>query len=119
MTTTPSSTLCNRGDVFLVNVRFSDGSGVKRRPVVVVSVDAVHSSRLDALIVPLTANVSVQRFGDYALVDWAESGLPRPSLAKGIVETLERSTFQGSLGRLTERDMEAVERRLRQVLGLP
>ncbi|WP_322795352.1 type II toxin-antitoxin system PemK/MazF family toxin [Tepidiforma sp.] len=54
----PSSTVCRRGDVFLVSVRFSDGSGIKRRPAVVVSVDELHASRADTLIVPLTTNLS-------------------------------------------------------------
>ena len=118
MTTTPSSTSCSRGDVFFVNVRFSDGSGIKRRPAVVVSVDAVHTTRADALIVPLTTNLSARRFGDHLLTDWAAMGLPRPSMAKGVVETVERSTFESFLGRLTARDFAAIEQSLRDVLGL-
>ena len=39
-------------------------------------------------------------------------------MAKGIIETVARSTFDGQLGRLTERDMLAVEASLREVLGL-
>lgn len=118
MTTTPSSTTCRRGDIFFVNVRFSDGSGTKRRPVVVVSVDEFHTSRADALIVPLTTNLRGQRFGDHLLEDWEAASLPRPSLAKGVIETVERSTFDRQLGRLTPRDLAAVEGSLRQVLGL-
>ncbi len=91
MTTTPSSTTCSRGDVFFVNVRFSDDTGMKRRPVVVVSVDAFHSARYDALIVPLTTNLAAVRFGDHVLHDWAAAGLPRASLAKGVVETVDRA----------------------------
>jgi len=85
---------------------------------VVVSVDAVHEERLDAIIVPLTTNLSTIRFGDYTLLDWAAAGLPRPSLAKGVVETVERATFQSVLGRLTVRDLHAVDSSLRAVLGL-
>jgi len=33
------------------------------------------------------------RFADHVLVDWAAAGLPRPSLAKGVIETAERSSF--------------------------
>ena len=118
MATTPSSTSCSRRDVFLVQVRFSDGSGIKRRPVVVVSVDAVHAGRLDALIVPLTTNLAVRRFGYHSLADWATAGRPRPSMAKGVAETVERSTFDGQLGRLSERDLLAIGASLREVLGL-
>ena len=118
MTTTPSSTTYRRGDIFFVNVRFSDGTGAKRRPAVVVSVDEFHASRADALIVPLTTNLRGRRFGDYLLQDWEAARLPRPSLAKGVVETVERSTFDAQFGRLTPRDLAALEGSLRQILGL-
>lgn len=115
---TASSTTCSRGDVVMVGVRFSDGSGVKRRPAVVVSVDAVHAERADALIVPLATNLSARRLGDHPLAHWESAGLPRPSMAKGVVETVERTTFGATVGRLDEEDLAAVEVCLRQVLGL-
>ncbi len=118
MTTTPFSTPFSRGDVFFVNVRFSDGSAVKRRPAIVVSVDQFHAERADALIVPLTTNMASRRFGDFLLKDWEVAGLPRASLAKGIIETIERSTFGRRLGRLTDVDLAGVERSLIDVLGL-
>lgn len=90
---TQSSTTCRRGDVFFGRVTFSDDSGVKQRPAVVVSVDAVHESRADALIVPLTTRIDARRFGDHILADWESAGLPRPSLAKGILETIDRNTL--------------------------
>lgn len=116
--TMPFSTACSRGDVFLVALLFSDDSGVKRRPVVIVSVDAVHAERADSLIVPLTTNLTVQRFGDYLLKDYSQAGLPRASMAKGIVQTVERSAFARPLGKLATRDLTAIESSLRQVLGL-
>ena len=83
-----------------------------------MSVDAVHESRADALIVPLTSRAGAQRFGDHLLLDWAAAGLPRASMAKGVVETVERSTFGPVLGTLTARDLAAIEHSLRDVLGL-
>ncbi|MEO6399092.1 MAG: type II toxin-antitoxin system PemK/MazF family toxin [Tepidiformaceae bacterium] len=118
MTTTPSLTPCSRGDVVFVGVRFSDGTGIKNRPVIVVSVDAVHASRDDALVVPLTTQLSMRRFGDHLLLDSAAAGLPRPSLAKGVVETVARDRFGRALGRLTDRDLAALESTLRSTLGL-
>lgn len=59
-----------------------------------------------------------QRFGDHLLDDRESARLPRPSLAKGIVETVHRTTFGRHLGRLTPRDFVAVEGSLREILGL-
>lgn len=118
MTTTPFSTTCSRGDVVFVGVRFTDGSGVKQRPAVVVSVDSVHISRADALIVPLTTHLALQRYGDQLLLDWAAAGLPRASMAKGVVETVDRARFGRTPGRVSGRDLQAVESSLRMVLGL-
>lgn len=64
---TPSSTPCERGDVVFLRVRFTDDSGAKRRPAVVVSVGEVHETRADALIMPLTTRIDTVRFGDYVL----------------------------------------------------
>ena len=91
---------------------------MKNRPVIVVSVDAVHASRHDALVVPLTTQLSVQRFGDHLLLDSAAAGLPRPSTAKGVVETVARARFGRMLGRLTDRDLDALDSSLRSILGL-
>lgn len=101
-----------------MNVHYSDGSGIKRRPVVVVSVDAVHASRADALVVPLTTHFETVRFGDARLRDWRRAGLPRPSMAKGVIDTVARSTFGRTLGVLSGRDLSAIEQSLRRVLGL-
>src|SRR5688572_3478837 len=90
MSTTPSTTTCKRGEVYLVVIKFSDGTGMKPRPAVVVSVDAVHRARRDALVVPLTTDTLTTRFGDHVLRDWAAAGLLHPSLAKGVVETVDR-----------------------------
>jgi len=69
-------------------------------------------------VVPLTTNLGGRRFGDSALLDGASAGLPRASLVKGMVETVERTKFVRSLGALSSRDMAAVEASLRDVLGL-
>ena len=107
-----------RGSVVLVNVRFSDDSGIKRRPAVIVSVDSFHESRADALIVPLTSRLSTLRFGDYLLQDWDAAGLPRASMAKGLMETVERATFGPMLGTLTPRDLAGIEHSMRNILGI-
>lgn len=115
---TPSSTPCERGDIVFVRVRFSDDSGAKRRPALVVSVGEVHEARADALIMPLTTRVDTIRFGDCLLSDWRQAGVPRPSLVKGVIETVARSTFESIAGHVPDSELAKVEERLRAILGL-
>lgn len=118
MTTTPSTTSCSPGDVFLINVRFTDDSGIKKRPAVIVSNQAYHTDCADAVIVPLTSNtMSRLRLGDHALQDWSQAGLLKASIAKATPQTIERSTMGAQLGALTTRDLSSVVRRLRSILA--
>lgn len=114
----PSTTPFERGSVILAEVLFSSGAGSKRRPAIVISTPRVHEARADLLIVPLTSNVTQARFGDHSLSDWEAAGLPLPSLAKGVIHTVTRSVVNRTLGRVSHRDMTAIESSLRMVLGL-
>jgi hypothetical protein len=57
----------SRNEVILVRYPFSNSSGAKIRPAVVVS--ASHPSH-DVFIVPLMSNVSPLLAGEFELVDW-------------------------------------------------
>jgi len=39
-------------------------------------------------------------------------------MAKGVIETVDRSRFGRTLGRVSDRDLQQVESSLRMVLGL-
>ncbi len=53
---------CNRGDVVLVSFIFSDESGERRRPAVIVSSDGYHKRRQEAIIAAMSAR-SVRPIG--------------------------------------------------------
>lgn len=99
-------------------MRYSDGSGSKVRPVIVVSVRAVHEVRADAVVLPLTTNLEVLRLGDHVLRDWQAAGLPRESLVKPMPQTVAQLALHSRLGRISEHDLAAIESALREVLGL-
>lgn len=119
MTATPSSIRCDPGDVVLVNFRFTDQSGVKRRPAVVVSVDAYHQSRADAVIVALSTQMGATYFGDCDLIEWQAAGLPRATKAKGVIETVSRRVVHRQMGALTPEDFQRVQRSVLDIMGLP
>jgi len=69
----------SRGDVLLVRYPFTDLSGVKVRPAVVVH--APHPSQ-DSFVVPLTSRLTALQPGEFALADWEKAGLNVPTAVK-------------------------------------
>jgi mRNA interferase MazF len=111
-------TACNRGDVVLVGFVFSDESGRKLRPAVVISAPAYHRARQEVLVAAITSNVRRRLFGDHPILDWKGAGLLSPSVVAGIIRTIRRTTIERKLGSLAKADLEAVERELKRYLGL-
>ena len=111
-------TAYNRGDVVPVGFIFSDESGKKLRPAVVVSSAAYNRSRQEIVIAAITSNVRRRLFGDHLLADWKGAGLLFPSLVTGIFRTIKRTMVGRKLGAMPKREMEAIDLKLRQSLGL-
>jgi mRNA interferase MazF len=108
-----------RGDVVLVPFDFTDRSGTKWRPAVVVSGERYNATSPDVLIASITGNLAARpHIGDHRLEEWQAAGLLRPSLAQCKIATIEASMIGRRLGRLTERDLAAVSAGLRSALGL-
>lgn len=112
------SIACDPGDVVLVNFRFTDRPEVKKRPAVVLSVPQYQQSRLDAVMVGLTTELSRNYFGDCPIQEWQAAGLPKPSVAKGVIQTISQDTVDRRLGILTSDDFSRVQGSVREILGL-
>lgn len=106
---------CSKNDVILVRYPCSNLSAAKVRPAIFIS--APHASD-DSLIVPLTSRTTGLLAGEFALADWRAAGLNLASAVKRGIYTLSSSLVLKSVGRLSARDSEQVERSLRQWLGL-
>jgi mRNA interferase MazF len=83
----------SKNEVILVRYPFSNLSGSKVRPAIVVN--APHSSQ-DVIIVPLTSRVSALLAGEFGLADWKAAGLNVPSAAKRGLYTLHQSLIMKS-----------------------
>lgn len=105
----------SKNDVILVRYPFSDLSSAKVRPAVVVS--APHVSQ-DIFIVPLTSRRASLLAGEFVLADWTGAGLNVPTAVKRGLYTVHQALLVKTVGRLTQRDAEQVERSLRTWLGL-
>jgi mRNA interferase MazF len=111
-------TAYSRGDVVLVAFVFSDQSGRKRRPAVVVSSSAYQRGRHEAIVAAITSNVKRHLFGDHLIRDWKAAGLLFPSLATGIIRTVRQEMIDRKLGSMPPPDLQAIDGQLRRSLSL-
>ena len=118
MTTTRFLTPCDPGAVVITRIRFTEGTETKKRPAVVLTDSSYHDSRADAVVVALSTQRGAIYYGDCDLHDWRDAGLPRPTKAKGVIQTIDRSTIERRLGALSSSDLDRVKGSVRLILCL-
>ncbi len=106
-----------RGDIVLVEFAYAQGGGSKKRPALVISVEAYHRSRHEVILAAVTSNVERNFLGDTLVTEWETAGLLAPSVVTGIVRTIKREMILKTIGRLTPMDYSVVEENLKKVLG--
>ena len=102
----------------LVGFVFSDESGRKLRPTVVISSSAYNRGRKEVVVAAITSNVRRRPFGDYRIEGWKNAGLLFPSTATGIIRTVANGIIDRRLGVMGKSDMDAIDGELRRVLAL-
>ncbi|MBI4588098.1 MAG: type II toxin-antitoxin system PemK/MazF family toxin [Candidatus Rokubacteria bacterium] len=116
-----STTTFKRGQVVVVNLPFSNHSGVKPRPALVVSAEAFRRGLPDVIVCPISSQPRYYHRpgpGDCALRDWGAVGLRRPSTVISNLLAVDKQITKRILGRLSQPDLARVETVLRQALGL-
>jgi mRNA-degrading endonuclease toxin of MazEF toxin-antitoxin module len=118
----PSTTTYERGRLVVVSVPFSDHSGVKLRPALVVSPVGFHEKLPDVIVSPVSSQPRWHRRpgrGDQPLSDWRAAGLRRPSTVRvSKLLAIDKRIIKRTLGSVSAEDMAAVENRLREALGI-
>ena len=108
----------NCRDVVLVDVVFSDGSGVKKRPALVISSKEYHLNRQEVIIAAITSNIRRALVGDTKLKKWEEAKLLFPSLVTGIIQTVKSDMIDRKIGVLEKQDFRQVQKNLNRVLEI-
>ena len=110
-------TSISSGDVGVCRFPFTDESGAKARPAVVVSSAAFHRRRGDLIILAITGRTA-QLLPEEALIqDWHQAGLIKPSALKAVIGTVHHRLVLAQLGSLTTVDREALGRVLRSIIA--
>jgi mRNA interferase MazF len=105
----------SRGDVILVRFPFSDRSGAKVRPAIVIN--APHISQ-DVFVLPLTSETEALLAGEFVLSEWSSAGLNVASAVKRGLYTVHQELIVKSVGTISQSDTEKVDASLRTWLGL-
>jgi mRNA interferase MazF len=104
--------------VVLVSFVFSDESGKKLRPAVVISSAGYNRVRQEVIVAAITSNVRRRFFDDYLVANWKEAGLLFPSVATAILRTIKRTMIERKLGSMPKSNLETFDRELRRCLSL-
>ncbi len=106
------------GDVVLVSFPFTDQSGVKKRPAVVVSGSTYNTGRRDLVIMAITSQVRQPLgFAEVFITDWESAGLIKPSVLKPVFTTIEQGLVVRTMGRLSASDLRSLREAIAQAIG--
>ncbi len=97
-----------KGDIVLITFPFTDLSGNKLRPAVVLT-DSDH----DLTVCFITSQTGWQETTDLVLTPSPLNGLRKPSLLRvSKIATLDRSLAKGLLGRLSNKEISDLNKKL-------
>lgn len=102
-------------EVIPVRYPFSNLSGSKVRPAVIVS--APHVSE-DVFIVPLTSKTTPLLPGEFVLTDWNKAGLNVTTAVKRGLYTVHQNLIAKIVGKLSDSDAQNLDDSLRAWLGI-
>jgi mRNA interferase MazF len=106
------------GDVVLVPFPFTNQSGSKKRPTVIISSDDYNGQLSDLMILAITSRIrQPPDFAEVSRQDWQSAGLLKPSVLKPVITTIEQSLVQRVMGRLAPDDQLALRGMLAGILG--
>lgn len=106
------------GEVVLVPFPFTNQSGVKKRPAVIVSSVGYNTNRRDLIIMAITSQVRQPLgFGEAIVSDWQTAGLIKPSVLKPVFTTIEQGLVVQTMGMLSSSDLRTLRETVAQVIG--
>src|SRR3989338_364495 len=114
----PLMTSYKQRDIVLVDFGFSEETGSKKRPALIISSEDYHQSRHDVIVMAITSNVKRTFVGDTRIDEWKTAGLLYPSLVAGIIRTIKHTMVIRKLGVLAQHDFQKVSNSIKKVINL-
>ena len=113
-----SGILCKQGDIILVPFPFSDLSGTKQRPVLVLSNEEYNASSSDVLTCGITSNLTERKYAVFITQNELEEGrLQKTSLIKtDKLFTLEKTIIKKKFGKINQKTFDEVKKKLLEII---
>ena len=109
--------LLKPGEIATALFYFSDQTGAKRRPVLVVSSEDYNVTTQNAVVTAISSRSQKDRY-DYKIESWKTSGLKMPSKVRtGQLLAVSGALLQ-KIGTLSEEEYLEVRRLLADIMGL-
>lgn len=105
-------------DIVLVDFGFSEETGSKKRPALIISGEDYHQSRHEVIVMAITSNIKRALVGDTRIDEWKTAGLLYPSLVAGIIRTIKYTMVVRKLGVLAQRDFQKVRNSIEKAMDL-
>ncbi len=103
-----------KGDIVLITFPFTDLSGRKLRPAVVLV-----QTNLDVTVCFITTQMQWQEITDVTISPNSTNGLKMPSLIRtSKIATLEKTLSKGLLGKLNPKELTELNDKLKQLFQL-
>lgn len=104
-----------KGDIVLITFPFTDLSGSKLRPAVVLA-----DTNLDLTVCFITTQIGWQETTDLVVMPNATNRLRKPSLIRtSKIATIDRTLAKGLLGRLSAQEQNELDSKLKLLFQLP
>jgi mRNA interferase MazF len=104
-----------KGDIILITFPFTDLSGSKLRPAVILA-----DNNEDVTVTFITTQLKWQEPTDVLLTPTLNNGLKLPSLIRtSKIATLEKTLIKGRIGKLTIDEQKNLDEQLKLILQLP
>lgn len=108
----------SQGDILLVPFPFTDQSGSKQRPAIVLSADRYNQTHPDVILAPITSQVTNLDPDETNLADWNDAGLLKPSVVKPVISSFDVRLVRRKLGALSAADRARVRSAFASILDL-
>jgi mRNA-degrading endonuclease toxin of MazEF toxin-antitoxin module len=106
------------GEVVYIEYPFSDYSGSKDRPTVVISCPKFHREKLEIVVLPVTSQLRhADTYGTITIVDWKAAGLSVPSVIKPLPHTGIQTAIRRKVGELSKADKDRVREMLSEIFS--